>query len=453
MAGDEQKGADVQVRRPWYWSLGKIWGGVRRRATTEAAGSTQPASNEEEPAKEDEAGAADLLRQVSDVCWRVLIIGVVVGLLLWGLNYIAMVALPAILAIFLTALLLPAAVWLRTKGLGRTLSTSITVIGALIVFSGVVTLIVQPAIQGFGGLVDSVNEAIGRVRELTSTFGLDPQLFTEGISNAQQEVQRFLSEESDQLVSGAWAAGAAVMEILTGLLLVLVLTVYFVHSGDRLVEWILTLFPSKSRRPMRAAGGIAYGVMGRYVRGVALVGLIDAVGIGAALIFLIETNLAIPLIVLTFIGAFLPVLGAFVTGLLAALVAFVTEDWVTALVVIAVVLVVQQLESNVFAPRVYGRALELPSAIVLIAITVGLVVGGVPGMFLATPVAAVLAALLRNRPMIPTEDGAGAAHEPAATAPPGPATERAPAKVNHGARSVAGADDAGTTGGGANTDS
>nr|WP_312885597.1 AI-2E family transporter [Lipingzhangella halophila] len=371
---------------------------MRNRATPS---SEEPASDPE-PAQEDEAGAGDLLRQVSDVCWRILVIGVVVGLLLWGLSYIRVVALPVVLAIFLTALLMPPTAWMRRHGVSRGLSTAITMVSALALLSGVVTLIVQPAIQGFGGLVFSIGEAIGSLQTLFRSLGLDPQLVDEAMNNAQDEVQRFLAEDSDQLLTGAWAAGAAVLEVLTGIILVLVLTVYFVHSGDRLVEWITTLFPAKSRRPMRAAGEVAYGVMGRYVRGVALVGFFDAVGIGAALIFLIDTNLAIPLIVLTFIGAFLPVIGAFVTGLLAALVAFVTQGWPVALVVVGVVLVVQQLESNLFAPRVYGKALELPSAIVLLAIAVGLIVAGVPGMFLAVPVVAVLAALLRNRQLIPS---------------------------------------------------
>ncbi len=381
-----------------------------RRSGAKPADSARPERSEPPQEREDEAGANDLLRQASDVCWRLLVVGVVVGLLLWGLIYIRVVVLPVVLAIFLTALLMPSAEWLRRRGMGRGLSTLITILGAIAVLGGVITLVVQPAIQGFEGLVQSVGEAVGTLQAVFIGLGLDPQLLTQVVDEAGGELQRLMSEDRDQLVTGAWAAGAAVLEVLTGLILVLVLTVYFVHSGDRLVEWIRTLFPVKSRRPLLAAGEIAYGVMGRYVRGIALVGLIDAVGIGIFLIFLIDYNLAIPLIVLTFIGAFLPVLGAFVTGLLAALVAFVTEGLVVALVVVAVVLVVQQLESHVFAPRVYGKALELPSAIVLMVIAMGFVVGGVPGMFLATPVAAVLAALLRNRPLVPsTEKREGAA--------------------------------------------
>src|SRR5699024_2972422 len=217
--------------------------------------------------------------------------------------------------------------------------------------------------------------------------------------------QSMITDNQDQLVTGALTAGSAVIQILIGLVLVIALTVYFIHSGDKLMDWIATLLPPKSRPGLRHAADVSYGVMGRYVRGVAMVGLIDAVGIGAFLIFLLETNLAIPLIVLTFVGAFLPIIGAFLTGLLAVLVALVTEGLGTAVIVLVVVILVQQLESNVFAPRVYGQALELPSPVVLIAISIGGILGNIPGMFLATPVAAVLAALLRNRPMTHTSGG------------------------------------------------
>ncbi|QRN79935.1 MAG: AI-2E family transporter, partial [Nocardiopsis sp. BM-2018] len=129
------------------------------------------------------------------------------------------------------------------------------------------------------------------------------------------------------------------------------------------------------------------------------------------LLIVLDVNLAIPLIVLTFVGAFLPIIGAFLTGILAALVGLVAEGWPTALIIAVAVIVVQQAESSVFAPRIYGQALELPAPVVLIAITAGGILGNVPGMFLATPVAAVLAALLRNRPPSHHENGGNPGEE------------------------------------------
>lgn len=403
----------MQAQRPGVWALLNKWLSARRaRAERLARLEAENERSRAEPQAADEGpteqhqGDDNLLRSISDVAWRVLLIGVVAGLLVYVLVYLSVVTLPVILAVFLTALLMPIANGLRRKGLGRGLSTTIALLVGLIVFSGVISLIVTPAIQGFGPLVDSVTSAITELQNIRLPF-VDPALFTDMIDDAWMQIQGMITENQDQLLSGAWTATSAVISVLVGIVLIIALTVYFVHSGDQLMDWLVTLLPSRSRPGMRHAGDVAYGVMGRYVRGVAAVGFFDAVGIGIFLVFLIDINLAIPLIVLTFVGAFLPIIGAFVTGLLAALVAFVTEGWVIALVVVGAVLLVQQLESNVFAPRIYGASLDLPSPVVLIGISVGAVVGGIPGMFLSTPVVAVLAALLRNRPPSSGDDSGG----------------------------------------------
>jgi predicted PurR-regulated permease PerM len=395
------------------WALLNKWLSARRARAERLArleaenerSRAAPQAADEGPAEQHQ-GDDNLLRSISDVAWRVLLIGVVAGLLVYVLVYLSVVTLPVILAVFLTALLMPIANGLRRKGLGRGLSTTIALLVGLIVFGGVISLIVTPAIQGFGPLVDSVTSAITELQDIRLPF-VDPALFTDMIDDAWAQIQSMITENQDQLLSGAWTATSAVISVLVGIVLIIALTVYFVHSGDQLMDWLVTLLPTRSRPGMRHAGDVAYGVMGRYVRGVAAVGFFDAVGIGIALVIFLDINLAIPLIVLTFVGAFLPIIGAFLTGLLAALVAFVTEGWVVALIIVGAVLLVQQLESNVFAPRIYGASLDLPSPIVLIGISVGAVVGGVPGMFLSTPVVAVLAALLRNRPPSGGDDSGG----------------------------------------------
>ncbi|MFC3997830.1 AI-2E family transporter [Nocardiopsis sediminis] len=413
------------------WPNGWQWPFAKRRAAAsaapqrpdEAAVATQAEPDPPEPEEDD------LLARMANASWRLLLVAVVIALVVWAVVHVRVVTLPLILAVFVTALLMPAANWMRRKGLGRGSSTAISIVGSLIVLGGVITLIVQPAVSGAEGLVTSVEQAIDGLPGYLQAFGLDPQLVNTTIAAAEREVQTALQEDWSSWVTQAWVAGTTVLEILLGIILVFVLTVYFVHSGDRLVAWVLSLFPAGSRRSLGSAGEIAYGVMGRYVRGVALVGFIDAVGIGIFLVFLIDPALAIPLIVLTFIGAFLPVIGAFLSGLLAAMVALVTEGWVIALVVVAGVLIVQQLESHVFAPRVYGAALDLPSAVVLLGITLGGILGGITGMFLATPVIAVIAALLHDRPFARREPGPEAASEADSGPPPGAGPETAPAAV------------------------
>ena len=416
----------MQAQRPGVWALLNKWLVARRsraerlahleaQEESRAKAESEKKQEEEVAAEQDDVGAGDILRMVSDVAWRMLLIGVVAGLLVYAVIYLSVITLPVVLAIFITALLMPIATWLRSKGMGRGPSTGLTVLVALTVLSGVVTMVVSPAVQGFDGLVANVTNAFTELQRLEIPF-VDPALLTEMLNNAWAQVQGMITDNTDQLLSGAWTAGAAVVQLLIGLVLIIALTVYFVHSGDKLMDWFVTLLPPKSRPGLRHAGGVAYGVMGRYVRGVAMVGVIDAVGIGIFLLIFLDVNLAIPLIVLTFIGAFLPVIGAFLTGLLAALVALVAEGWVVALILVAAVIVVQQLESSFFAPRIYGQALELPSPVVLIAITAGGILGGIPGMFLATPIAAVLAALLRNRPPVATDGGSDGSEETTVTA-------------------------------------
>ncbi|MDA2804017.1 AI-2E family transporter [Nocardiopsis suaedae] len=371
-----------------------------------------------------------LLYRLGDAAWRILLIGTVIVLLLWGLAYVKVVSVPVVLAVFLTSMLMPLVLRLRRLGLGRGPATTGAFLGALVVLGGVVTLVVRPAVSGTEDLVESLGRVPDTLQRYAYTLGLDPLLLNDVVDSASQEATRMVEQNRQQLVTGVWSAGTAALEVLVGALLVLVLTVYFLHSGDRLMEWSYSLLPSASRPGLRASAEAAYGVVGRYIRGVAIVGLIDAVGIGVPLLFLIDPALAAPLILLTFLGAFLPIVGAFISGLLAALVAFVTEGLVTALIVVAVVLLVQQAESHIFAPRVYGKALDLPSAVVLVAIACGGVIGGILGMFLATPVAAVVAALLRERPFAAAEAEAseGTAPEDGGGAPK-PSKGKAKAKA------------------------
>ncbi|GLU48945.1 AI-2E family transporter [Nocardiopsis ansamitocini] len=405
----------MEFKRSKWWSAARKRRAARTRAVP--APESVPAPTPE-PVHQD-----DLLKTVSNAAWRLLVIGVVVALLLWGAIYIRVVVLPIILAIFATALLMPVANWLRSKGMGRGTATAITVLGALIAFGGVVTIVVMPAVSGFNSIATSVNQAVVTLQDFAASLGLNDRLVSDWVASAQAEIQR----NSSQLVSGTWAVAVGVGEVLIGVILVLVLTVYFVHSGDELMKWVRELFPQPSRRAIQIAGEVSYDVMGRYVRGVALVGLFDAIGIGIVLLFCLDPTLAWPLIVLTFIGAFLPVIGAFLTGLISVLVGLVAEGWIVALIILAGTVAVQQLESHVFAPRVYGKALELPSAVVLLAIAIGSIIGGITGAFLATPVAAVLAALLRNRPFAIAEAQVLGASAPSVPSPQGTAAPAAPA--------------------------
>ena len=206
---------------------------------------------------------------------------------------------------------------------------------------------------------------------------------SDGLSSVQG------SAVANEVLTGAvllttWAAAVV---------LIVALTFFFVRDGARMWEWVLELFHEDRRPTLREAGDRSWAVLSAYVQGVFLVATIDAVLIGAALL-LVGVPVAMPLIVLTFIGAFFPIVGAFVAGAAAVLVALVANGVGAALVILGVIVAVQQLEGNVFYPIVVGRKLALHPVAILLTLTAGAVLAGVTGAFLAVPIAAVGAAIL-----------------------------------------------------------
>jgi predicted PurR-regulated permease PerM len=186
------------------------------------------------------------------------------------------------------------------------------------------------------------------------------------------------------LASGATTAIAVV----TGAFVTLVLCVFFLSGGDHMWTWGVRMLPSRYREATDAAGRRAWHVLSGYLAGSAINGAIEATIIGIALV-IIGVPLVAPLMALTFVAPFFPVVGAIVAGVIAVLVALVSEGWVAALAVAIVYLAVQQLESNLLAPFVLGRAVRLHPVVVLVALLAGASLGGVVGAFVALPIAAV----------------------------------------------------------------
>jgi predicted PurR-regulated permease PerM len=179
-----------------------------------------------------------------------------------------------------------------------------------------------------------------------------------------------------------------VTELIAGLLLALVLLFFVLKDGYRIWDWIVSLVPGRRREGLREVGSASWSTLGHYLRGVASVALFDAVTIGVALAIL-GVPLVLPLAVLTFFGAFFPLVGAFTAGFVAALVALVSEGVVTALIVVGVITAIQQLEGDVIYPVLVGRQIRLHPVAILLVLTAGAVVAGIVGALFAVPAAAV----------------------------------------------------------------
>ena len=346
------------------------------------------------------------LAVASAITLRVLILVVGVVLLARGASRLMLVLLPVIIALLLTTLLLPGARWLQRRGWRPAPAAGVVTLAALLVFIGLWALIIPGVLSQSDDLFANVQDGARQAVSVVEPLGVGRKDVDKAIDEGLKSVQG--TAVANEVLTGAvlltqWAAAV---------ILIVVLTFFFVKDGGRLWEWIVELFHEDRQPVLREVGERSWVALSAYVQGVVMVATIDAVLIGIALVVL-GVPVAMPLIVLTFIAAFFPVVGAVVAGAAAVLVALVANGVGAALVMLAVIVAVQQLEGNVFYPIVVGRKLQLHPVGLLLALAVGGVLAGVVGAFLAVPVAAVTAAVLHY-----TRERREAAQQSAVLAPP-----------------------------------
>jgi len=322
------------------------------------------------------------LAVASAITLRVAIVVGGVVLVALGAARMMLVVLPVIIAVLLTTLLAPGARRLEARGVRPAPAALAMTLLALLVFFGLWALIIPGVLSQSEDLFINLQEGAGRAVGVLEPLGVGQSDVDRAIDEGLKSVQG--SAVANEVLTGAvlltqWAAAV---------ILILVLTFFFLKDGDRLWEWIVELFHEDRQPVLREVGARSWAALSAYVQGVFLVATIDAVLIGAALL-IVGVPVAMPLIVLTFVGAFFPVVGAFVAGAAAVLVALVANGLGAALVILAVIVAVQQLEGNVFYPIVVGRKLQLHPVAILLGLTAGGVLAGIVGAFLAVPLVAV----------------------------------------------------------------
>ena len=327
------------------------------------------------------------LAVASAVTLRTLIVVGGVVLLALFAKRMMVVVIPVIIALLLATLLSPVARWLRRKGVRPALASALSVLLAFVVFLGLWGLVIPPFVSQVPDVVQNVQQGAGQIGDAAAPLGL-----------SDQEVQSAIRKARDQLeggqVAGKVLTGAMlIVQWAAAVVLIVVLTFFFLKDGALLRDWTVCLFAEHRRHTLREILDRAWAALAAYVQGVFLVATIDAVLIGAVLL-IVGVPIALPLIVLTFLAAFFPIVGAIMAGAAATLVALVSGGVVDAAIVLAAIVAIQQLEGNVFYPMVVGPRLQLHPVAILLALTVGGVLAGVAGAFLAIPVAAVTSAVL-----------------------------------------------------------
>ena len=314
---------------------------------------------------------------------------VVVGLVLGKLW---VVVLPVALALVISSVLWPPAAWLRRHGWPPALAAALVLVVALGVVVGVVALVVPPVVGQVGEIADQASRGLDSVQ--TWLTGPPLSLRADQISAAVEAITGKLQASAATIATGVLSGVGAVTSVVTTLALALVLSFFFVKDGPRFLPWLERTVGTRAGGHLAEVANRSWQVLSGFIRTQAVVSTIDAVFIGLGLVVL-DVPLAFPLAIFTFLGGFVPIVGAFVTGALAVLVALVSNGVTTALLVLAVVLAVQQLEGNVLSPLLQGRSLNLHGAVVLLAVTAGGSFGGVVGAFLAVPVVAIAATIAR----------------------------------------------------------
>ena len=405
-------------------------------ATTErpTTGGTAPAVAASDAATQPRSRSAaisDGLAFMARWSLRLALIGVGLALLWWVIGRLWVIVMPVLLALLITTVLLPPAAWLRRRGVPAALAATIVLLTALVVLGVVVYLIANSITGGVGEIATNAVAGLQSIQNWISgpPLNIGSTQFDALLEQATRRLQNSVSTIASGVLTGV---GTLASLVVTGLL-ALVLAFLFVKDGDRFLPWLRHFVGPRVGGHLSVVLGSVWATLGGFIRGQALVSLADAILIGAGLL-IVGVPLALPLAVLTFFGGFIPIVGAIFAGALAVLVALVSNGFTAALIVLGIVLGVQQIEGNVLQPMLQGKSLNLHAAVVLLAVTAGGSLYGIAGAFLAVPVTAAVAVVLRYLfAQVDRTSESGAADAPAdpeaadaAGVPPAPATPMAP---------------------------
>jgi len=329
------------------------------------------------------------VRAAAEWSWRLLLIAAAIAVGGWLLGQVMTILVPVVVALLVTVLLTPARnfIWHRL-GLPRGLAVAICVLGSLAFIGFLIFVATRQLYGGFGDLRDQALVGIEEVRRWLTTgpLGLDA---TE-VDQYWQQIQASFTDGigTEHILTGALGAATTAGHFFVGTLLVVFCTIFFLLDGSTIWAWIVNLLPRTARERVHQAGRRGLVTLSNYINIQILVAFIDAVGIGVGVLFFVP-HLAFPIAVLVFIGSFIPVAGAILTGVVACLVVFVSNGLVSALIMAAIVLLVQQLESNVLRPVLMGHAVSLHPVAVVLVVAAASMLWGIPGALFGVPLAAV----------------------------------------------------------------
>ncbi len=347
--------------------------------------------------------------------WRLLVIAAAGALAIWLLRYFSEITVPVAVALLGTALTVNVVNWLQSKGLPRIVATFAVVIFMLVAFFGMLALVGQQLSTQVTELRANVVEGLSQIQDWAETGPLN--LTDAQVQGWVDSAKTSIQSSDTSVVTRVSELGTTVTHVLAGFFIALFSSFFFLYEGERIWGWFVALFPRAARERVDSSGHTAWASLTAFVRATVIVAMTDAMGIAVGA-WILGVPLSFAIGVLVFLGAFIPIIGALLSGMVAVLVALVAQGPWTALAMLIVVVVVQQIEAHVLQPFLMGRLVAVHPLAIIIAIAAGVTVAGIVGALIAVPLAACLNGVVRHLVLVAqdyqdhTENDVGLKPEP-----------------------------------------
>ena len=331
------------------------------------------------------------LNYVAGLSWRILTIIALIGVFIFMVIQLKVIVIPFLVALLITALLFPLVEWMTRKGIKKGLAVAISLVLMVSVIGGLGFLVTKQVQSSYPQLRDQFSTFVSDTR---TTLSQEPFNIGRGdVDNYAEEASKYVQENSQTFITGVSSVGVTAGHVAAGIFLGFFSIIFLLLDGKNIWRWLSNLFPRSSRKNLFEAGLSGWKTLVSFVKSQVMVAGVDAIGIGLGA-FILQVPLAIPITVMVFLGSFIPVVGAVVTGIIAVILALIFNGWVSAVLMLGVVLLVQLLEGHVLQPFLIGKAVKIHPLAIVLAVAAGSLLAGIPGALFAVPMVAFLNVLL-----------------------------------------------------------